>query len=494
MKQSTQTLALDAQQAEKAQRRLIAEGIVSASQDSLTRGIVLLAYALLLGANTFQIGLLSTANMIGSSFQLLADRLIRKLGSRKRLAVGSLGALAVLRALLGLLPLAAMWIAAEHLAWGLLSGLLIVSGAQQIAEVVRLSWVAEVVAEEERGRFLGERQFVVQLVASSVAIAAAWTLDWQRAISDAQGLFTAQTFFIVASVLGIASIFIIRTVPEPDTIPTRQTRSWTFIIQPFANARFRPLMAHYAIWHFAVAFAGPFFDLYLITAVGLPLGVVASLAFMGELASIYAVRFWGQLADRFGNLPVLRICAFSKAVFPFAWILLWPPQSVGGKVFVYAMAVIVHLWRVFNSGQQLTTVNLALKLMPTDQRTSYLATFRTLGNWIHAFSPAIGGLLAVALQNHGWPSRWSIAVLFAVSGIGRFGALYALSWVREPRAKRIRALWKAMRRLPGVLPGHGLRSMAKFWGAPVYSGFVFVRLRLGRMVNNWRGTPNMDER
>lgn len=472
---------------EVAQRRLIVEGMFNAGQDGITGGIVVLVYALALGANTFQIGLISSANMLGSAMQLGADSLLRRFQTRRRVGVIGMSTLAVGRVLMGLLPLAAMWIAAEYLAWGLLAGLILVSGAAQVVEVMRLSWISGVVAENERGKFLGERQLIVQLLGSVIAIMAASLIDWQRTVSPERGLVTAQVYYVIAAVLCLGSIFTLLTVPEPAVMFNGRTTGLRTLAEPFRDRRFRPVMNYYLIWQFSVAFAGPFFQLYLIQVVKLPLGAIALYQFIGQLVSLYCVRLWGRMADRFGSLPVLRLSVFGKMLFPLSWFLLWPTPAGQSPMLLYALVGVVHLLNSFNHGVGLTTINLALRMMPEGESTAYLATFRTFGNWIHAISPALGGAASTVLQDRGWSLQWTIYLLCMLSGMGRFSALVSLRWVDEPGARSLRHMARAMVRVPGFTFRKGLGPWLRFWGGPVYAGFLLVRLRLGRFINAWRG-------
>ncbi len=465
----------------------------TAGQESLGGGIVVLVYALALGANTFQIGLISTASMLGAALQLGAESLLRRFGTRKRVSVAGMGVLSIGRVLMGMLPFMALWIAAEYLAWGLLAGLVLVSGAGQIVEVMRLSWVSQVVRQNERGRFLGERQLIVQLLGSIIAISAAWVLDWQRSISYEHGVGTAQLYYLIAAVLCVGSIITFLTVPEPPVATNGRNGGWRFIGEPFRDTRFKPMMTYYLIWNFSVGFGAPFFNLYLIEVLKLPLGVVAIYNFLGSAISLYSVRLWGRLADRFGSRPVLRICVLGKAVFPLSWFLAWPNMAATSPVLLYALVSVVHLFSIFNSGMGLTTVNLALKLMPEGQATGYLATFRTLGNWTQAVSPALAGMLSTLLQNAAWSLQWSIYVLFVLSAIGRFTALFSLRRVHEPGSRSVHHLWEALHRVPGFTTRRGFRPWARFWGGPVYAGFVVVRLRVGRLVGTWRGMWSAEE-
>ena len=165
----------------------------------MTAGVVLLGYALLLGADTFKVGLISTAQMIGASLQLVADRVLLKFGTRKRVGIASLATISLARVFLGLLPAATVWLTSDTPPVGAPAlGLIAIGAAGQVGQVTRLSWIGRPYPPRNgAGRFLGDRQFAGLLVGSGVGVAAAWFLDWHRvyrpdlAINAAQGLFIA---------------------------------------------------------------------------------------------------------------------------------------------------------------------------------------------------------------------------------------------------------------------------------------------------------------
>ena len=72
----------------RAQRRLILEAGINGAQDSFSGGQVLLAYVLFLGGSPFDVGLVATAQTIGSTMQIFADRLllapVKMTSSRKK--------------------------------------------------------------------------------------------------------------------------------------------------------------------------------------------------------------------------------------------------------------------------------------------------------------------------------------------------------------------------------------------------------------------------
>ena len=397
----------------------ITEGAVTAITDHLAANVIVLGYALMLGATTFQIGLLATARTAGASLQLVADGLVRRLGTRKRVGIVSLVFASVVRLILGLLPVATLWFAADTLPWALLAGILVIHAAGQIGGVIRLSWIADLVPARTRGQFLGNRDFAIMLVGSTLGVAAAWFVDWQQVAFPEYGPLSAQGLFVAAAVMAVFSIAVLKRIPEPTPVIEKPGGRMKFVLDPFRDARFRPLMVSHLVRSFATPIAATFFNLYLITVLHMPLGVVAIYSFIGQVSGLYTVRLWGRLADRFGNMPVLLVCVFFKSVFPIMWILMWPVEGGPQKLMLYLVVAWVHMWRGFNTGENIGRTNLVISLAPEGEVTRYLSSFRTLGNWMQAIVPAFAGLMASALQDAGWSEHLSLCAMFALSGVGQ---------------------------------------------------------------------------
>ena len=246
------------------------------------------------------------------------------------------------------------------------------------------------------------------------------------------------------------------------------------------------------IWNVSVQFGAAFFTLYMLQVLGFPVWLTTAINVSGTVASVYAIRLWGRLADKYGNIPVLTFCTILKAIFPLTFIVVGTPVTAFGRAATIAYMFLAFMTNAANSGMGIGTMNLSLRLIPPGEQTPYLATYRMFSSVVAAFSAAIGGVIADGLLNQGWSQRWSISLLFVISGLGRFtAAWYLRKRVKEPGAVSLGRVWKAMRRVPGVLPSRNTSAMARFWGKPIYSGFIMVRIRLGRLLlGNWGGTQN----
>lgn len=83
---------------------ILKEGLTTEAMTTLTGGTFLVAFALLLGANNFQIGLLASLPTLTNVFQLTSIWLIRKYNNRRAVSVICSILARVPLLLIGLLP------------------------------------------------------------------------------------------------------------------------------------------------------------------------------------------------------------------------------------------------------------------------------------------------------------------------------------------------------------------------------------------------------
>src|SRR5215218_3038487 len=78
---------LTEQEVQKGLRLVIGDGLATEAMTALTGGAFLVAMALLMGANNFQIGLLAALPTFTNIFQLLSIWLVRRYNNRRAIAV-----------------------------------------------------------------------------------------------------------------------------------------------------------------------------------------------------------------------------------------------------------------------------------------------------------------------------------------------------------------------------------------------------------------------
>jgi MFS family permease len=395
-------------------------------------------FALALGASDFLIGLLSTATMVGALGQLTTNTLIERIGSRRHTCLIALGVARLLRGGIILLPFLF-----PPLRMGAFVVLIVITAFfGSIGFVSRISWMADLVPQEIRGRFFGARIRAITIPSMLIGVTAGWALDGWKSAYPGREIPGFQVLLAAGTLIGLTALLALRRIPEPPLARSAQPLPFLQTLRfPFEHRPFRRLITFNLVWSFAVEFAAPFFVVYMIKQLGVDYIYITIFTAMGELASMTCSGFWGRLADRFGNKPVLTICATCKAIFPILWVFVTPGS--------YILLGLVHLVRAFNSGQEITTLNLVLKLSPDENRAIYISSHRVLLNLFGAISPAVGGGLATLMSETrvplGFLTLYGLHFLFLLSGISRLIALFFLHRVPEPDARRVGEVIRTLR-------------------------------------------------
>jgi MFS family permease len=191
-------------------------------------------------------------------------------------------------------------------------------------------------------------------------------------------------------------------------MPPATHRPWRDIVRaPLRNREFRSLIAFLATWTFAVNLSTPFFTVYLLRRLGLPMAVVIAFAVLSQLTAALVVRAWGAVADRFSTLTVLRV---SCAVFLLA-VAGWPVvgQAQAPWLVIGGLTVIHILSGLSTAGVNLASGTVAMELAPRGAAAGYLATNALVTGAASALAPILAGLSADWLETQ----RLSVTVAWS---------------------------------------------------------------------------------
>lgn len=377
-------------------------------------GMVIIGYALWLGAPPAALAILGALPMVG---QLAAPLALFFRGSRKRLSV----ALAVsgrgffaLTLLLPLLP--EPWRVPALLLIAMLA-LLIVAPVN----VLWTSWMADLVPEKQRGRYFGLRNGVLGLVGTLGNLAAGSLID---AMDKPWGFLLVLG---IAVAVGVSATLILRRQFEPSTSFQPPGLSLSEFAQPLSDRKFRGYLGFVVLFLGAVSVGGPFvFPLFLdyaqmsFTQVGLWTMIAAA-------CGLVLSPLWGRLADAIGHWQVLL---FSSSIAALVLPPLWLAGGPGHLETIWVAAAADALaW----GGIGTALTNVALQSSTPEKRNLYLAWY-----WVaFAVGGILGSLLGGALgslhqQLKLFPSAFHLPIL--VSMLLRVGAVYYLWWrIRRDR-------------------------------------------------------------
>ena len=148
-------------------------------------------------------------------FQVATNSVVIRVGSRKRFCRLALGTVRLLRTGIAALPFLVTLGIDRPLLLKPLGMLMLLSGVFGMsAEVVRQSWIADLVPASLRGRFFGRRVQIAGGVTMVTILAYAWFIDaWQSFGHDSLGAFQIVIGFGAGA--GFASLWYIWQIPEP---------------------------------------------------------------------------------------------------------------------------------------------------------------------------------------------------------------------------------------------------------------------------------------
>ena len=383
------------------------DGVCSQVRDSLLSGPLLVGYALLLGASNAGVGILSALGPATQVLQLPTVALIERWRARK--AICWWAACSARTAWLGVLVLP--WALPAGARPPALFGLLLLASALgTVSGAAWNSWIRDFLPEDVRNSAFARRMAIATGIGAALALMAGLAVDQLgvRLESRAGGYVVVLGVGAAAALLGL--VFLAR-IPEP-VMPPATHRPWADIVRaPLRHREFRALMTFLATWTFATHLSTPFFTVYLLRRLGLPMWAVIAFAVLSQLTAAIVLRAWGGVADRFSTLAVLRVsCAgflLSVAGWPVIGLVREPWLAVAGVGLIHILA------GLSSAGVNLASGTVAMELAPRGAAAGYLATNSLVSGAASALAPVIAGLSADWLESQ----RLSVAVNVDLRGL-----------------------------------------------------------------------------
>jgi MFS family permease len=234
------------------------------------------------------------------------------------------------------------------------------------------SWMRDLVPDTEMGRLFSQRQRKMIGVGIVCSLLAAGFVDLWNTYSGFRVEFAYAVVYSLAFLGGAYSVACSRHIYEPPMAPVTHAQILRQIKAPLTHANYRKLIMFLGSWNVAVNLAAPFFTVYMLKRLEYELTLVIGLATLSQLAAFLTVRNWGAIADRFTNKAVLATCCplFIMSIFAWTFTTLPDPHAFTLPL----LAVIQIATGIATAGVNLATGNIALKLAPVGNATSYLAT------------------------------------------------------------------------------------------------------------------------
>lgn len=383
------------QEVERGLRYITLEGMSSLGFFSITTSGFLAAFALALGANYFQIGILAAIPFLTQPLQIPAILLVERFRQRKTLSIGTWIPAQILWIPIALIPFFLGVPSAG--AVSLLLSLLALRGVLvAISNCAWNSWIRDLIPQQILGSIMGRRLALAAFAGMVFGLGAALFADWWtgRASPESQTLGYAIPLLFGIFTLALASPIFMSLMPEPlmQPLPEQKPSLITTIAAPFRDRNYRKLLRFLFLWGLAINLATPFFAVYMLQRLGLPLSAVIGFSILSQAFSIMFFRVWGRLSDQFGHKTVLSVCVSLYLLVILGWTFTTIPERY---FLTIPLLVILHILAgVAASGVTLSTGTIGMKLAPPGQATAYIAGAGLAINLGAGLGPLLGGRFA----------------------------------------------------------------------------------------------------
>ncbi len=338
------------------------------------------AYALLLNATDFQLGILATFPiLIASIMQLFSINLMHKFKSRKK----SVLALVFLQGLM-ILPIILIYHIESYRLTLLTLLVTLYSIFGWLSNPIWVSWIGDLVPEKIRGKFFSNRQLVASSTMFVSFIIAGFILTYAKDnfVNEYAGF---AVIFIIAVIARLISVYFLSKQYEPKLkIKKQDNFSFKQFLKEFKKryklGYFNVIIAYLSFMYFGLYITSPYIIAYLFKDLHfsyLQYVLFTATSLLFELAFL---PIWGSFIDKYGPLKILKLTGYLLPIVP---VLLAFSKSL--PILILTQVVGGFLW----AGFTVSSINFMLETTTKEKRVAAFAYY----NFISGVFIFIGSLI-----------------------------------------------------------------------------------------------------
>lgn len=347
-------------------------GMMGFTQDYFT------PFLLLLGGTVKQIGILNALpNLFSSLIHLKSPDMVEKIKSRRIIITNFvfLQALVLLPMILialsgGIKPLAFIGIVVLFTSLGTLT------------VPAWGSLMSDLVPENKRGEYFGWRNQVLGFITIVLTFMAGSILQIMKPINIFYGF---ACIFILAFIFRILSWYSLTKMHEP---PLYYKKEDYFTLIDFLSrlkeSNFAKFVLFTSMMSFAVNLASPFFAVLMLKDLQFNYLLYTSITITATLTIYLMMGRWGRLADRVGNLVIIKFVAPLIGIVPLLWIINQNPVFL-----FFAQIFSGFVWAGFN----ICVFNFVYDSVTRAKRTRCIAYFNVFNGSALCLGALVGGFL-----------------------------------------------------------------------------------------------------
>ncbi len=397
-------------------------GVAQSAMDTLATGSIITAYALMLGAGNFEVGILGAVPFIGNLIHIFVSWLLEKGYSVKRVSVFS----SFMARPFYLFAAALALFAGQS--WTVPALILFLIGAYCIGNIAGGAWrpwMKELVPDSIMGRFFAHR-FKYMMVAKIICFTLAYfMMKYAQEYAPQHEIYVYMVLLIIAFFIGLYGAYTLTQVQDV-TLNRRPDMSFMQkVVFSLKNKPFVQMMSALGSLNFAVNFVTPFITVFMLQQLNIPMSTVIVLTVFSWVIYTVIIKKQGRLADKAGPHMLLYM---SLPMFIVAIIVLAALNA--GYLTGYGLTaglLVAHLFLgVGTAGIALGTNNLSLLYVPKKSSSVYLAVNGSGIAFMGAMGSIAGGSLISACES--LAASWNMPstswyLFFGLSAVLSLGAM-----------------------------------------------------------------------
>ncbi|MXV51392.1 MFS transporter [Pedobacter sp. HMF7647] len=373
---------------------VVTDGVASEAMVAFTGGTFLVALAVQLGASNFQLGILASLPTFSNIFQLLSIWLVQRYKNRRAISFISTVVARFPLFLIGALPF--MFTAGTSIQV-LIFLLSIHYFGGSISGASWNSWMKDLIPDEKLGSFFSHRSRLAQIASVTLSLGIATALDYIKSSHPGYVGYAYLIMFIIGGLFGMLSAWMLARTPEP-TMSVTNENTLTLFKKPLKDKNFRRLLIFNSFWAFALNLATPFFSVFMLKTIGLPISYVIALGIIGQISGIFSIKLWGRYTDKHSNKSIISLCAPAYIACILAMSFTSMPSHY---ILSLALLVLINIVSgISTSGINLALNNIGIKLAPKNEAMAYLSAKNMAVAVFSALAPLLGGLMADFFATH----------------------------------------------------------------------------------------------
>ncbi len=252
------------------------------------------------------------------------------------------------------------------------------------------SWMGSVVDEKYRGRWFSKRNFILRFISVILVISSSFFLSLLK--KDGKLMLGFGILFSVAIIFRFLSYFTLKKEYEPKT-KFKEEDYFSFL--DFLKQAPKSNFGRFSLFQAAFYFSGTIFfsilTIYLLRGLHFEYSTYMIVLLGGTFFSLFFMRFWGIISDRYGNEKIIKIAFVFLSFTPILWIFSHSP--------IYLFLIPSFVGGIAFTGFSLASVNFIYDNVRVDKR-ALAVSYSNMISGIGIFLGAGIGALIISLSKY----------------------------------------------------------------------------------------------